>query len=282
MDARKLTAPPKLLAPAGSLEAVSAALAAGADAVYVGVRGLSRGGSRAGMGLPEIGRASKACARAGAEIQAAVNAVPAASELPAFLSAVTRLRAAGVGTVVLNDPGVIALVRGEVPGIRICASVGLSTLNAEDARFLRDLGADAVVLPTAVRLDEVPAIKAIGGLAVEVFLLCRAEVILHGKCALPGYALPGNAPEGRPGLVRAGATASAKRSGRCHLVCRALPLRQETHSIEDELADWIRAGVDAFKVQGRELGPEKLGDLVSRLRGRLDAAIADVRREGTP
>jgi collagenase-like PrtC family protease len=50
------------------------------------------------------------------------------------------------------------------------------------------------------------------------------------------------------------------------------------YTIEEEIADWIAAGVDAFKIEGRDLPPEKLIPLVSRLRGKLDAAIAAAHR----
>jgi putative protease len=252
---------PILLAPAGSLPAVGAALSAGADAVYVGVRSLSRGG-RTGLPLEAVGAAVSACRRAGARLHAAINAVPSSGELPAFLSSLRRLRDAGVDEVILNDPGVVALARRELPGLPICASVGLSVLNPEDARAYRELGADAVVLPSAVRPEEIPPIKKASGLRIEVFAHCRPEFLLHGKCGLTGYAVEG----------AGGGTASAKRGGSCHLVCRNLPVPAAAHSIEDELPVWIAAGADVFKIEGRELSPPAVAALVARFRRKLDAA----------
>src|SRR3972149_1003877 len=140
----------------------------------------------------------------------------------------------------------------------------------------RQAEADAVVLPTALGPGEIPAIKAESGLLVEVFVHCRPEILLQGKCQLPGYAREGAAPPERPRMAGTGTPSSAKRSGRCHLVCRAIPLVRDLHSIEDMLAPWVAAGVDVFKVQGRELSPARLFDLVSRVRGKLDAAVAAV------
>lgn len=256
-------ASPILLAPAGSLPAVEAALSAGADAVYVGVRSLSRGG-RTGLPLETVGAAVSVCRRAGARLHAAVNAIPSSGELPAFPAALRRLRDAGVDEVILNDPGVIALVRREVPGLPICASVGLSVLNPEDARAYRELGADAVVLPSAVRAEEIPSIKRASGLRIEVFAHCRPEFLLHGKCGLTGYAVEG----------AGGGTASAKRGGSCRLACRNLPVPAAAHSLEDELPVWIAAGADVFKIEGRELSPPAVAALVARFRRKLDAACA--------
>lgn len=267
-------AAPRLLAPAGSLAALEAVLAAGADAVYAGARDWSREGPAAGLSERQAERAADSCRRAGAPFQVAFNTIPGRSELSDFLDAVRRYRDAGAGTVILNDAGVISRVRGEFPAIGICASVGVSTLNPDDALFFREIGADALVLPTVVRHAEVPAIKTKSGLSVEVFVHCRAEPIVQGRCALSGYARVAAGPPARPGLAQAGPASSAKRGGRCFLVCRGLPVRREAHSIEDDLAPWVLAGVDAFKVQGRELAPDKLGALIARLRGKLDAAIA--------
>jgi putative protease len=214
--------------------------------------------------MEAVGEAAARCRDAGARLHAAVNAVPRSGEIPFFLSSLARLAAGGVSEVILNDPGVIALVRRELPGIPICASVGVSVLNPQDAALLRDLGADAVVLPSAMRPREVPAIKRATGLRIEVFALCRAEFILHGRCCLTGYAA--EAPGGE--------TASAKRGKGCRLVCRSLPVPREPHSLEDELPSWIRAGADVFKLEGRDLAPEALKALVRRFRDRLDAAIA--------
>jgi collagenase-like PrtC family protease len=111
---------------------------------------------------------------------------------------------------------------------------------------------------------------------VEVFVRCRAEFLLQGKCLLTGYAREAEGPAERPGLSRAGTPSSAKRSGRCLLVCGALPFDRTAYTIEDELPAWIASGVDAFKIEGRELSPEKLFALVSRLRGKLDTALADL------
>ncbi len=276
MKSGHVVRPPDLLAPAGSLETVESALSAGADAVYVGCRGWSRDGERVALAPEEIREAVALCREKKAILHAALNTVPGDPEVPGFLATVTRLAGYGVSAVILSDPGVISLVRRELPSLRITASVGVSTLNPLEARFYRDMGADAVVLPTALAPEEIPAIKAESGMRVEVFVRCRPEILLQGKCALPGYLREGATVPGRPLLPGTGTASSAKRTGRCHLVCRTIPLSRDAHSIEEDLASWIAAGVDVFKVQGRELSPPRLFDLVSRIRGKLDAAIAAV------
>ena len=273
MEPRPSAGKPELLAPAGGMEALRAVLSAGADAVYVGASGWSRGGPRTGLTLEEIFRAARECAHAGAALHVALNTLPAAAEVPDYLYAIRRLHDDGIRNVILSDPGVISLVHREFHGLSICASVGVSALNPCEAVFYRDLGASTVVLPTAVTCEEVPAIKAASGLAIEVFVRCRAEFILQGKCGLSGYAREAGGIAERPKLAAAGPPSSAKRAGRCFLACAALPIDRTPYSIEEELADWIAAGVDAFKIEGRGLPADKLVTLVSRCRRKLDAAI---------
>ncbi|MGE5188841.1 MAG: peptidase U32 family protein [Gemmatimonadota bacterium] len=283
MENRNGQARPILLAPAGSRAAVAAVLAAGADAVYAGAGAWGRGGARSGLSDPEIFAAAADCRAAGASLHVALNTVPAAADIPRFLASVLRLRDGGIETVILSDPGAIALVRRECLGTRICASVGASTLNPAEAQFYRELGADAVVLPAAIGREEVLPIKAASGLFVEVFAYGRPEFIIHGKCGLPGYLREAPPPPaaGAPreaGPAGGGSLASAKRTGRCHLVCRALPVPRAIRSIEDELREWADAGVDAFKIEGRDLPPERIAPIVSRFRRKLDAAIAESAR----
>jgi len=264
---------PILLAPAGSRAAVAALLAAGADALYAGEKGWSRGGRGAGLNPDQIREAADRCRTAGATLSVALNTVPGASELPSFLATVRRLADDGVSGVILSDPGVIRRVRAEFPRLPITASVGLSTVNPSDARFYRELGADTIVLPIGVSPEEIPAIRAESGLRVEVFVRCRPEILLQGKCALSGYARETAAAPERPGASAAGTPASAKRSGRCFLACRSLPLTFEEHSIEEDLPRWIACGADIFKIEGRELPLPRVLAIVSRVRRKLDAAI---------
>jgi putative protease len=272
------TGTPILLAPAGRPDAVPAVLSAGADAVYVGAKGYGRGGPRVGFTAQEIASAAAVCRRAGAVLSVAFNTVPAAAETRGFLDALRRCVDDGVEEAILSDIGVIALARGEFPRLAICASVGVSTLNPSDALFYREMGADAVVLPTAVACGEVPAIKAACGLRIEAFVRCRAELVLQGKCGLSGYAREGGENSLRPEMAGAGPPSSAKRGGRCFLVCRAAGLDRTPYSIEEELPSWIAAGVDVFKLEGRELPPDKLFPIVARIRRKLDAAIDAVSR----
>ncbi len=212
---------PALLAPARSLAAVRAVLAAGADAVYAGARGWSRGAARAGLPLPQFREAAAICRERGAPLHAAVNVVPGPAEQRVFLDRVGELAGAGAAAVILNDPGAVRLVRASFPDLPITASVGVSALNPADARFYRDLGADAIVLPVGVAAEEVPPIKRESGLRVEVFARCRPEY-LSGEVPSVGLR-PGRGASGGPTGERAAERGRLRETGRGLLSRLPLP-----------------------------------------------------------
>src|SRR5262245_9909721 len=94
-----------LLAPGGSPQAVAAALDAGADAVYVGLRGWSRGGARNELEWPEIQAAARLVGARRAELQVALNTIPRPHEMALFHATVPRLLDLGVRTIIVNDAG---------------------------------------------------------------------------------------------------------------------------------------------------------------------------------
>lgn len=256
---------PLLLAPAGSLSVASSVLDAGANAVYAGFSGFARGGVRVGMEIGEIRQAVRLCDQLKASFRVALNAIPSRDEWPAFIDACRAVADVGVSSVILNDVGVIDAVHRAFPHLSICASVGSSTVNAEQASFLRDVGASAVVLPSAVTPSEVPAILATG-VEVEVFAFCRAEILIHGSCGLSGYA-HASIPDG------IGTKGGVSRKRRCAMVCASIPLtRSATDLSAAEMRAFADAGVDVFKVEGREMPPERLLPLIRSMRDRLDEA----------
>src|SRR2546426_364228 len=165
-----------LLAPAGSPEALRAALEAGADAVYVGLKGWSRGGARGELDGDELARAVRQAAERGAELQLALNTIPKPRERAALLAEIPGLTALGIRTLIVNDVGVLATLRRRFPELSLTASIGCGAQTAADVAFFREIGANAIVLPGTVspaaahvfpsrqlsRLGDVPGYLAAG------------------------------------------------------------------------------------------------------------------------
>jgi putative protease len=297
---------PLLLAPAGSPEAALAALEAGADALYVGLKGWSRGGARGELTWEELAGTQRWVASAGRELQVALNIIPRPQERARLFEQVPALMDLGVRTLIVNDVGVLAGLRRRFPSLRLTASIGCGAQSVADVAFFRDLGAHAAVLPGTVGPEEVRAIKAIRGIAVEVMIHMVEEFVLLGKCWMPSYvhlkpspladesyaAMP---PEGAERGLRQ--TGSMKRGGvgACFKICqqpwelfrndqrmesRLFPSRQISRLAETRA--YAEAGLDVLKLQGRSLPPEILAPLVRRYREALDARHGGMATDSSP
>ena len=287
-----------LLAPAGSPEAVMAALDGGADAVYVGLKGWSRGGARGELTWEELAWAQRRISTDGRELQVALNTIPLPHERLKLLQEIPALLDLGMRSLIVNDIGVLATLRSRFPGLRLTASIGCGAQTVADAGFFRDLGASAVVLPGTLAPDEVREIAAVRGILVEIMLHMVEEFILLGKCWMPSYVhlkpspLPsdasvGPAPEGADRGLRQ--TGSMKRGGvgTCFKICqqpwdlyegdswreaRRFPSRQVSRVAD--VAGYVQAGAHVLKLQGRSLPPDQLAPVVRRYREALDGVAS--------
>jgi len=276
-----------LLAPAGNPEALRAALDAGADAVYVGLKGWSRGGARGELDRAELGEAVDLARARGAEIQVALNTIPRPRERAALFDAILGLLALGIRTVIANDLGILVTLRDRFPDLRLTASIGCGAQTEADVAFFAEVGAAAVVLPGTVGPGEAAACCRVEGITVEVMLHMVEEFVLLGKCSMPSYVhlRPTAMPGGLPDAMRQ--TGSMKRGGvgACFKICQEpweleadggrreqqwFPSRQLSRV--SDVPGYLAAGVGVLKLQGRSLPPALLTPLVARYRQAIDAA----------
>ncbi|MGH7320545.1 MAG: peptidase U32 family protein [Candidatus Rokuibacteriota bacterium] len=276
-----------LLAPAGSPEAVQAALEAGADHVYVGLKGWSRGGARGELDWRELADVVVRAQARGAEVQVALNTIPKPRERAELFAHVPRVAALGIRTLIVNDLGILAALHRRFPELRLTASIGCGAQSDADVAFFAEIGAAAVVLPGTVGPAEAAVCAAVPGITVEIMLHMVEEFVLLGKCWMPSYVhlRPTALPGGMPDAMRQ--TGSMKRGGvgACFRICQEpweltadggrrehprFPSRQLSRV--GDVAEYVAAGVGVLKLQGRSLPPEPLGSLVRRYRQALDAA----------
>jgi putative protease len=298
-----MTSLPLLLAPAGSPEAVVAAIDAGADAVYVGLKGWSRGGERRELGWDELVAAQREVASAGRKLQVAINTIPKPRERARLFERIPPLLDLGIREVIVNDLGNLMALSRRFPDLRLTASIGCGAQTVADVAFFRDLGADAVVLPGTVSPAEMREIRSVRGISVEIMVHMVEEFVLLGKCWMPSYVhlKPSFLPEVLPLETAADAdatesvrrglrqTGSMKRGGvgACYRICqqpwelyasgrrvdaRLFPSRQISRIAE--VHAYAEAGVDVLKLQGRSLPVELLAPLVRRYREAIDARTA--------
>ena len=272
-----------LLAPAGNLEAAKQAFQAGADAVYVGLKGWSRGGARGEFDRKQLRLCLGLAHALGKKVQLAANIIPKPQERHKLLRQLAQMADWGLHAVILNDVGFLREVRRQLPGLAITASIGCGALNTSDALFYQDLGATAVVLPGYVEPQEIAAVKAKASIQIEVMLHMVQEFIQLGKCWMPSY-LSFAAAERGDGSQRLGGSVKRGGVGSCFRICqqpwtllkdgveadrRLFPSRQI--SPVAELGAFLDAGVDVIKIQGRSLPAEMVRAIIGTYRAAADA-----------
>ena len=176
---------PELLCPAGSMEALRAALHFGADAVYGGMK---RFGLRAFAGNfdeSELREAVALCHAKGRKFYLTMNVFPFDDQLEDFVETARIAAQIGVDAAIVSDLGAIVTLRERVPELPLHVSTQASTVNAAAARHYRDLGCTRVILAREVSIDRMRAMgEAIPGLELEAFVHGAACMAYSGRCLL--------------------------------------------------------------------------------------------------
>ncbi|MBL8912177.1 MAG: U32 family peptidase [Archangium sp.] len=266
---------PEILAPAGDDDSLAAALAAGADAVYFGLDGGLNARARATNfsveRLPEI---VDGIHRAGTRAYVTLNTLVFEHELPFVESVLRACAAAGVDSIIVQDPAVALLARAVAPTLEVHASTQMTISSAEGAAFAQQLGVTRVVVPRELSVDEIRTFARGTPLELEVFI--------HGALCMSwsGQCLTSEAWGGR----------SANR-GQCAQSCRlpyqlvidgqVRPLGDVAYLLSPLDLAGVRAvgeladiGVASLKIEGRLKGPAYVLSAVETYRQWRDAIVA--------
>jgi putative protease len=273
----KLLHKPELLAPAGDEESLEAAVAAGADAVYFGLRGgfnaRARADNFAAADLPRIfdylhGR--------GVQGFVTFNTLVFDRELPVAEQALAEIARAGADAVLVQDLGIARLAREVCPGLPLHASTQMTISSPEAAAIAKSLGVTRVVLPRELSIAEIRAFAAGTDLELECFVHGALCVSWSGQCLTSEALQHRSANRGQCAqscrmpyeLVVDGRVQSAR--GDEHLKYLLSPTDL---SAWDLLPELLAAGVSCFKIEGRMKGPEYVANAVDKYRRALDAAM---------
>ncbi|MGC8914593.1 MAG: peptidase U32 family protein [Thermosulfidibacteraceae bacterium] len=258
----------EILAPGGNIEMARLAFMNGANSVYVGLAGWSRRTREYELTFDEIREIVEIADKYGKTVRVAMNTNFSSLEYPIFVSAIRKLREIGVSALILNEVGACVVAKEEVPDLEVHLSAGSNAINFEDATFYRSIGVDMIVMPCNLRPEEVKEIKERAKVKVEVFLHSNTCFTYLGKCIFSSYfRYDWVYDEWNKNLF----LGSPNRGGYCHRICKAkwsydgkaVTLRNDMFLVFEELAMWVKAGVDCFKIQGREYNPRIIGEIVA-------------------
>ncbi|MCI0357213.1 MAG: U32 family peptidase [Planctomycetaceae bacterium] len=274
---------PELLAPAGDRDCIRAAIENGADAVYFGLdsgfNARARAKNFAPAELPEIMAELHGRGLAG---YVTLNTLIFPSELPEVETHVREVAAAGVDAVLVQDLGLVRLIRAICPDLPIHASTQMTLTSSQSIAAAQELGASRVVLARECSLDEIHRIGRETTMPLEVFVHGALCVAYSGQC-LTSESLGGRS-------ANRGQCAQACRLP-YDLVCdgRDVDLGEQKYLLSpqdlaafDLIPQLIEAGVCSFKIEGRLKTPEYVANIVRHYRQAIDAAWAGRPAEFSP
>jgi putative protease len=253
---------PELLAPAGSPEALDAAVAEGADAVYLGLKSFNARMRTANFAYSQFEAALRALHRMGRKVYVAVNTVFEQREADRMYQLLKYLATVGADGLIVQDFGVIRMALACFPALKLHASTQMNVASSAGVNLLSRYGISRVVLSRELSLNEIRDIRGRTNSELEVFVhgaLCVSE---SGLCLFSSY-LGGK---------------SANR-GMCTQACRRLYRQGEGQGYYFSPADLelvsqiprlAEMGINSLKIEGRMKSAEYVGTVVSAYRRVLD------------
>ena len=273
---------PELLSPAGSLDAVRAALANGADAVYLGAERFNARDEGAQLTLAEVGEACRLAHERGRRIYLTLNILLKPGELADALVFLGEAIDLGVDAAIVQDVGLVRLIQQVYPGFEIHGSTQMTVHDAAGARVMHDLGIDRVVLARENTLEDIRAIHdAVPELGLETFIHGALCISYSGQCYMSGMISERSANRGscaqscRKDYVLTDASTGAE-------LDRGFLISAKDLAASDHLAGIADAGVSCLKIEGRKKRPEYVATVTNGYRSFLDRLGEGDRTPPTP
>jgi len=257
----------ELLAPAGSPESLKAAVATGADAVYLGIDEFNARARAVNFRMDNLKEHISFCHNRGVKVYVTLNILLYDDEVERAFEAACGIRNCGADALIIQDMGLLRLLREAVPDLPLHASTQVGISSPSGAQRMKNAGFERVILAREMSLEQITKASNLG-LGTEVFVHGARCYSYSGQCLMS--AMLG----GRSG-----------NRGFCAQPCR-LPyslydesgdLLSKGHllSLKDtmylsELGALRNAGVTALKIEGRMKGPEYVAAVTSIYRKYLD------------
>lgn len=263
----------ELLAPAGSFEALVAAVQNGCDALYLGGALFGARAFANNFNEEEMKRAIRYAHRFGVRVYVTVNTLIKEDEMEVCLNYIEYLQEIDVDALIIQDIGLLMRVHQRFPDLELHASTQMHIHNPQGIKLLQEMGAKRVVVPRETTIEEI-ATYATLGVDLEVFVQGALCVSYSGQCYMSALT-----------LNRSG------NRGACAQNCRMQYDLEVTHNQTKQLVktrgkyllspkdlntlDYvprlIQAGITSFKIEGRMKRPEYVALMVSSYRKAIDA-----------
>ena len=246
----------EILSPVGNFESLKCAVNNGADAVYLGVSDFNARNNLVNFSMDELKETVNFAHLFGVKVYLTLNILFKDDELENVLMVVSKALDAKVDAFIVQDIGLVYLLRTIYPNIVLHASTQMGVENLEGVRFLKRLGFSRVVLARETPLSEIKRIKDNEDIEIEYFVQGALCVAYSGNCYLCSLL----------------ADSSGNR-GKCKQFCR-LPYALTSSKVKKEgyllsakdfcllpnLKELVNAGVTSLKIEGRARRPGYVGE----------------------
>ena len=255
----------ELAMPAGGLEEALVSLRAGADAVYFGLREFSARKGAVNFSLEDLRKIRRFARENGKKIYITINTLVDDSRLEEAFSLISKVDDYRPDGIIIQDLGLINMVRRCFPGLPLHASTQLAVHTVSGVKELQSLGFERVVLSRELTFEEIKHIrKACPDIELKVFI--------HGAmcCGFSGLCMASHVITGR-----------SANEGACAQICRTwfrdsatgeklYPFSLKDMEVGEEVRKLRDIGIDSLKVEGRLKGPEYCASVTRYYRDILD------------
>jgi len=261
-------AKPELLAPAGSLAAWAAAVQAGADAVYLGLKEFSARAFAANFSLGDLTRLVPLSHEKGVKVFVAFNALVKEKELPRAAKLLDALDLIQPDALIIQDIGLLRLIKKHFPRFEVHASTLTAVHNQAGLKTLAELGCDRAVLARELTLEEIEKLAEKPPLGLEIFIHGAMCFSVSGLCLMSSFL-------GGKGSLRGACTQPCRRRYVCGK--KRGYFFSPTDLDAGGLIDRIRTlPLAALKIEGRMKGPDYVARVVKAYRLLLDSPAEDM------
>ena len=249
---------PELLSPAGNLEKLKYAINYGADAVYCALDRFGMRASAGNLSLSELQEGLDYAHARDARLYLTLNTMPRDSELANLREYARELAKITPDAFIISDPGVMDIIKEEIPNAELHLSTQASTVNSAAVKFWGRYGVKRVVLARELSLEEIKRLKLEipSDMEIECFIHGAMCISYSGRCLMSNYYTGRNANGGACAQPcrwkyflreeKHGETAYAEQYGDGTYVFSSRDMRMIEH-----INDLVDAGIDSLKIEGR-------------------------------
>lgn len=274
---------PELLAPAGNLEKLKAAINFGADAVYLGGSKLNLRAFADNFSNEELAEGIKFAHDRDKKVYVTLNVFPHNEDLDGLEDYLKELYEAGVDAIIVADPGIIMIAKETVPNLEIHLSTQANTVNYKTCEFWHKMGVKRVVLARELSLEEVAKVqkKLPETMEIEVFIHGSMCMAYSGRCLLSNYLVGRDANRGscaQPCRYKYNLV-EEKREG------EYMPIMEDERGtyimnskdlcMIEHIPEIIQTGALSLKIEGRMKSVYYVAATVKAYREAIDAYLAD-------